>query len=295
MMRTYAQYQSLIEEALPNALPEAQGPGARALEAARYSLLAGGKRLRGVLLLAACEYAGGDVEKAMSAACAMECLHAYSLIHDDLPAMDNDDMRRGKPSCHKAFGEDMAILAGDGLNSHAFLLMTMGMMEDPGNAAGHVGAMYQIGLAAGFLGMVGGQSADIAADGQEMSKDTLGYIQAHKTAALIRAALLAGLSIGGCKAQEVFDAFTNYGGQLGLAFQVADDILDATASPQELGKTPGKDEAAGKLSSVALFGLNGARARLSQLSSSAKLALGSYAAQAQFFLDLADSLAVRKG
>lgn len=294
-MRTYEEYQSILEDALPNALPKPEGLSAKVLEAARYSLLGGGKRLRGVLLLAACDFAGRDIQYAISAACAVECLHAYSLIHDDLPAMDNDDMRRGKPSCHKAFGEDMAILAGDGLNTHAFLLLTMGMLDDKEYSPRHMAALYQMGVAAGFLGMVGGQCADIMAGEKDKNQEALSYIQSHKTAALIRASLLSGLSIGGCNDKNILNAFTIYGNHIGLAFQAADDVLDATSTPEMLGKTPGKDLADGKLSCVSMYGLQGAKQRVGRLSEAAKKAIGGCGENSRFFVELADALAVRKG
>lgn len=293
-MRSYDEYRRIVEDALPDALPEPKGQSARVLEAARYSLLAGGKRLRPVLVLAACEYAGGDIQNALSAAMAVECIHTYSLIHDDLPAMDDDDLRRGMPSCHKQFDEATAILAGDGLNTHAFLLLSIGLSQDPENAHRHLAALHHIAVAAGFLGMVAGQAADMRSSAAAVTKDDLAFIHANKTAALIRASVSAGLHIGGEESHKVLQDFLLYGERIGMAFQARDDVLDATSTAEQLGKTPGKDEDAHKASSVALLGLNSARERVRALSESACDALRPYGEQAAFFIKLANDLSIRR-
>ncbi len=293
-MRTYDEYKRIVDDALPSALPDAKGYGAAVIEAARYSLLAGGKRLRAVLVLAGCDFMGGNVDNAVSAALAVECIHAYSLIHDDLPALDNDDLRRGQPSCHKKYGEATAILAGDGLNSHAFLLLSMGLRGDPDHADGHLAAMHTIAVAAGFLGMVIGQAADIALTSKNIDKKGLAFIHTNKTTAMIRASLLAGLYIGGASDRELINNFANYGAQIGLAFQARDDLLDATSTAQQLGKTPGKDKQANKASCVSLLGIEGTKSRVTMLSDAARESLAAYGERAAFFVKLAADLANRR-
>ncbi len=291
-MRPFEEYCALIEAALPSCLPAAPSYGGLAAEAALYSLLIGGKRLRPSLLLAACECVGGSAQEAMSAACAVECIHTYSLIHDDLPALDDDALRRGKPSCHAKYGEAVAILAGDGLNTHAFALLAQGALAAGERAERHVRALWHIASAAGFSGMVAGQAADIAAT-KSQDEHLLAFIHENKTAALIRASVLAGAAIGGADEEQEHIFFT-YGLHLGLAFQVADDILDATSTPEELGKTPGKDARDGKLTSVSLFGLDQARKRAERESALAAEALAPLGERAASLVGIALSLAHRR-
>jgi geranylgeranyl diphosphate synthase type II len=192
----------------------------------RYSLTAPGKRIRPVLLLAAVEAVGGDAQRALPAAAALEMIHAYSLIHDDLPAMDDDDIRRGQPSNHKMYGEALAILAGDGLLTAAFEILASPDLDTIGDAETRLAVLFDLAHAAGPAGMVGGQAADILAEAQtEIQLPELEFIHTHKTGALIAAALRIGARLGGGTADEV-DALTRYGRHIGLAFQIADDILD---------------------------------------------------------------------
>lgn len=246
-----------------------RGPDAgRLWEAMAYSVLGGGKRLRPVIVLLSAEACGGTADAAMPAACAVELAHTYSLIHDDLPAMDDDDLRRGRPSCHRAFDEATAILAGDGLQALAFEILTADVADLP-TAARLVGCLAH---AVGPSGMVLGQAADLAAEGRPGDKKGLATIHRHKTAALIEAcALMGGIAAGADQGR--LDALGRYGLHTGLAFQVIDDILDVAGSSETLGKTAGKDAAAGKQTYVRLFGLEAARAEAARLTEQAIRAL----------------------
>ncbi len=246
----------LVDEALDRYLP-AEGTGAPQLaDAMRYSVMAGGKRIRPALALAACIAVGGEDEAVLPYACALELIHTYSLIHDDLPAMDDDDLRRGRPTSHKAFGEAMAILAGDALHTLAFELVLARTAD--GNVARRLGAT--LAEAAGFAGMVGGQVEDIDAGGVVPDVERLQGIHERKTAALIRAAAVGGGIAGGAEDEQVV-ALSEFGMALGLAFQITDDVLDETGTAEALGKTPGKDREADKMTYVALEGIDAARAR----------------------------------
>ena len=264
-------------------------------EAMRYSLLAGGKRLRPILCLAACELAGGDGEQALPTAVALEMIHTMSLIHDDLPAMDNDDLRRGRPTNHKVFGEANAILAGDALLTRAFEMVAL---RSPGVAADRLLAVVaELSLAAGAPGLVGGQVVDLACEGQQVDLDTLEYIHLHKTGALLRACVVAGALVGGA-GDDLLTALRTYARGIGLAFQIIDDILDVTASSEVLGKTAGKDLTADKTTYPKLLGLEESRRRAESLVAEAKDALapwssGSHAAKAAPLLALADYITSR--
>ncbi|MCS6970682.1 MAG: polyprenyl synthetase family protein [Planctomycetota bacterium] len=239
---------ALAERALDARLPAADEPPARLHQAMRYAVFAGGKRLRPALVLASCRACGGDAAAAEPALAAVELLHTYTLVHDDLPAMDDDDLRRGRPTCHRAFDEATAILAGDALQAAAFA------------AAAELGAeaVQILARAAGSRGVVGGQQEDLEAEGQPGDLARLERIHRGKTAALLAASCeLGALAAGAGPGRRA--ALAAFGEALGLAFQYADDVLDATASAAQLGKTPGKDAAAGKLTAVAVLGLDGAR------------------------------------
>jgi geranylgeranyl diphosphate synthase type II len=225
----------------------------------RYSLQAGGKRLRPVLTVATMEALGADPRPALPAACALELIHTQSLIHDDLPAMDNDDLRRGKPTNHKVFGEAQAILAGDAMLAWAFATLAgpLATQYPPDRCLAAVGELAE----ATVLGMVSGQVVDVASEGQDVDEATLAYIHTHKTGALIRAAVRVGAILAGADAEKA-TALDAYADAIGLAFQIADDILDCTSTAEELGKTPGKDVAADKATYVKLFGMEAARGRL---------------------------------
>ena len=237
--------------------------------AMRYSMLAGGKRLRPILCLAAAEAAGGAPQRAMLPAIAIEALHTYTLIHDDLPCMDNDALRRGRPTCHVVFGEANALLAGDALLTLAFEWLGACPAPAPHPANQLV---VELAAAAGSRGVIGGQVEDLAAEGAPPSAERLDYIHAHKPAALLRAAVRIGAIAGGAAA-PILAALTRYGEHVGLAFQIADDILNATSSPESLGKPTGTDAARKKLTYVALHGLDAARRRAADLTREAVSAL----------------------
>ncbi|MEQ1574853.1 MAG: polyprenyl synthetase family protein [Vicinamibacterales bacterium] len=256
-----------IDKALQAALPVPPDCPAHLADAMAYSVTAGGKRLRPVLCLASCEAVGGDRAAALPAACAIELIHTYSLIHDDLPAMDNDTMRRGRPTLHVIAGDGMAILAGDGLLTEAFALLTR---EPRGLGQTMIDrklrVMGIVATAAGPSGMVGGQAIDLAsvalgADGTApapLSADGVRTMHAKKTGALIRASALAGAVMGGASDAQM-DAIDRAAAELGLAFQIVDDILDVEGASADLGKTPGKDAAAGKPTYPGLYGLEASR------------------------------------
>jgi len=267
-----AERRTLVEAALTQWLPGAEVPPVTIHEAMRYSVLAGGKRLRPMLAFFGCEAVGGKLEDAMPAAVALELIHTYSLVHDDLPAMDDDDYRRGRPTCHKVYGEAVAILAGDALLTHAFLVLA-----DP--AAGGVPAsrrlqiVAEIASAAGSVGMVGGQTMDIQAEGQRLDPETLLVLHAKKTGALLRASLRVGALAGGAD-EAALAALTRYGERLGLAFQIVDDILDIEGNSAEMGKTAGSDLRKKKATYPAVFGLETARRDAARLLREATEALG---------------------
>ncbi|MEW6515300.1 MAG: polyprenyl synthetase family protein [candidate division FCPU426 bacterium] len=244
----------LVDAALDKFVPRRDYFPAKLHSAVRHSLFSGGKRLRPVLVLAAAEACGGSARDVLPAACALECIHTYSLIHDDLPAMDDDDLRRGQPTCHKVFGEAAAILAGDGLLTLAFELMARCPVRDDRQLA----AIRLLAQASGMAGMVGGQMADIDAEGEEVSLPLLQYIHTHKTGRLIQASVLIGGALaGGTPAQ--LKALGVFGETMGLAFQIADDILNVVGTQEQLGKSTGTDSARGKATYPAYFGLEESR------------------------------------
>jgi len=246
-----------IDEALDAALPGETAWPERLHQAMRYSLFAGGKRIRPLLAVCACEAAGGAQGEALPFACAVEMVHTFSLIHDDLPAMDNDDFRRGKPTSHKVFGEAMAILAGDALLARAFELLS-GVHADLRQLVRRTQAVALLGEAVGAAGLIGGQVEDMASEARPITAEALERIHRSKTGALLRASVRGGALLGGAGADEL-DQLTRFGSAIGLAFQVVDDILDATESAERLGKTAGKDKAAQKATYVRVHGLPAAR------------------------------------
>jgi geranylgeranyl diphosphate synthase type II len=259
-------------------------------DAMRYSLLAGGKRLRPILCLAACELAGGASDLALPTAVALEMIHTMSLIHDDLPAMDNDDLRRGRPTSHKMFGEAMAILAGDALLARAFEMVAV---RSSGVNPQHLLAVVgELSLAAGAPGLVGGQVVDLDSEGKNVALPTLEYIHLHKTGALLRACVVCGALVGGAEA-DLLGALRIYARGIGLAFQIIDDILDVTASSEVLGKTAGKDLTADKTTYPKLLGLEDSRKRADGLVIEAKGALAPWGTRAQPLLALADYITSR--
>ncbi len=272
--------QNFVDKALDHHLPASDLLPGSLHQAMRYSVFAGGKRLRPILMLAACEAVGGDSETALPAACALEMIHTYSLIHDDLPAMDDDDFRRGRPTCHKVYGDALAILAGDALLTEAFILLSgMAVEQSPLREAASR-AMQIIARSAGSRGMVGGQVVDMDSEGKEIDLPTLEYIHTHKTGALILASVQAGALLGGGD-EAACDALTRYAEAAGLAFQIADDILDIVGDQELLGKDVGSDEARGKATYPALLGLSEARRRALELRDIALESLSGFGAAAE--------------
>jgi geranylgeranyl diphosphate synthase type II len=260
-----------VDAALERALPPDTDRPATLHRAMRYSVFAGGKRLRPVLVIAGAEAVGGRMDDVMPTACAMELIHTYSLVHDDLPAMDNDDFRRGVPTSHKVFGEAMAILAGDALLTLAFRLVAENFAS-AGDPRRLRDVVVDVADAAGQGGMVGGQVVDLESEGRPVSAEVVDYIHAHKTGALIRTSLRVGAVICGAGPAEV-DALSVAGTRLGLAFQIVDDVLDVVASSAELGKTAGKDQVQQKATYPALHGVEASRARARALIAEAEAAL----------------------
>jgi geranylgeranyl diphosphate synthase type II len=271
---------ALIDAALDRWLPRIDVLPPRLHQAMRYSVFAGGKRLRPVLIIAACEAVGGRPERILPAACAMEMIHTYSLIHDDLPAMDDDDFRRGRPTNHKVFGEANAILAGDALLTEAFRLLADAEANRGVDPAVSLRVIETIARCAGSQGMIGGQVVDMESEGAPVDFATLQYIHTRKTGALFLASIQAGAWLGGGSDGQVA-ALTRYGEMAGLAFQIADDILDIVGDQQELGKDVGSDQARGKATYPALLGLSEARRRAEELRDLAIAALEPLGAAAE--------------
>lgn len=280
------QVEAALDRSLPVVYPE------KIYEAMRYSLMAGGKRLRPILCLATCELLGGTIEMAMPTACALEMIHTMSLIHDDLPAMDNDDYRRGKLTNHKVYGEDVAILAGDGLLAYSFEHVAVATQNVPADQVLRVVAM--LGRAVGAAGLVGGQVVDLECEGKpDVSLDTLNFIHNHKTAALLEAAVVSGGLLAGASETEL-QQLSRYAQNIGLAFQIIDDILDITATQEELGKTAGKDLQAQKATYPSIWGLDESRRQAQQLVDEAKAELTSFGDRAIPLQALAEFITARK-
>lgn len=260
--------------------------------AMRYSLLAGGKRLRPILCLASCELIGGSIDLVMPMACALEMVHTMSLIHDDLPAMDNDDYRRGKLTNHKVYGEDIAILAGDGLLAYAFehiAIHTQGVSADR-----VLKAIAHLARAVGANGLVGGQVVDLESEAKpDISVETLTYIHNHKTGALLKSCVVCGAILAGATESEI-EKLAKFAHNIGLAFQIIDDILDITATQAELGKTAGKDLTAQKATYPKLWGLEESKRQADKLVAEAKTSLDEFGDRAQPLQALADYITDRK-
>jgi geranylgeranyl diphosphate synthase, type II len=267
-LKTYwKQRQSMVEKTLDAFLPKKSTKPSTIHRAMRYSLFAGGKRLRPILCLAACEAVGGKAHNALPLACAMECIHTYSLIHDDLPCMDDDDLRRGMPTSHKVFGEGMAVLAGDALLTVAFELVGKNKSTKRYSTADFI---LELARASGSLGLIAGQVADLEGEGKKISTKQLRFIHENKTAALITSSIKLGAMAGNAASVQL-KHLENFGQHLGLAFQVIDDILDITQTSEQLGKSAGKDLKAQKATYPALMGLEKAQyeaAKLTRLSMS---------------------------
>ncbi|WP_088536682.1 polyprenyl synthetase family protein [Geobacter sp. DSM 9736] len=284
----------LVDEALERYLPKEDELPSILHKSMRYSVFAGGKRIRPILMLAACESVGGDLSHAMPAACAMEMIHTYSLVHDDLPAMDDDDFRRGNPTNHKVFGEAVAILAGDALLTQAFILMSRNVNGSKPSAERLLAVIQEISCCAGSHGMVGGQVVDMESEGnQEIDLPTLQYIHTRKTGALMKASVKAGAILGGADDSAV-SSLTRYGEAIGLAFQIADDILDIVGTTEELGKDAGSDEARGKATYPALMGLAESKRRAAELVDMALDALSSFDSKADPLREIARYIVARK-
>src|SRR3990172_8979198 len=254
----------IVEEALDRYLPGESEMPVTLHKAMRYSMMAGGKRIRPILCIASCEAVGGKPKKALPVACALEMVHTYSLIHDDLPAMDNDDFRRGRPTNHKVFGEAVAILAGDALLTEAFGIMTNFNLRRTIRADAILDVISDLARAAGSFGMVGGQVVDMESEGVEIDLPTLEYLHTRKTGALILASVKGGAKIGEGTHEEI-EALTRYGECLGLAFQIADDILDIEGNIEETGKDVGSDLEKGKATYPSIIGMAASKERASEL------------------------------
>lgn len=295
MEKDYKRYKELLEMYLVDFLPDVDQKSKTVYEAMKYSLMAGGKRIRPALLLGACEFCEGDIKSALPYACALEYVHTYSLIHDDLPAMDDDDLRRGIETNHVVYGEAMAILAGDGLLTTAFEIMYKDMFlffDDSEKLKKRIRAAYEIAKGAGCDGMIAGQVADIEAEGTTCSGEFMDYININKTGALIVAAVRAGVHIGNGN-EEMLSRLTDYAECFGLAFQISDDILDITGDAKEMGKATEKDKERGKATYPELYGLDESRRRVRELTDEALEAMAPYYDNAEFFNNLIVRMAER--
>ena len=280
-----------IDEYLEQYLPLEKEYPSIIFEAMRYSVFAGGKRLRPVLLFSACEALDGDIKKAIPFACAIEMIHSYSLIHDDLPAMDNDDYRRGMLTSHKKFGEAIAILAGDGLLHHAFEIMSDACVKYCSNET--VKAMQAIAHGAGVFGMLSGQVTDVISEGKQIDEKTMYFIHKNKTAAMLQGALKAGTLLAGGTEQQV-KMMEQAGEKIGVAFQIADDILDVTSTFQELGKPVHSDEKNEKNTFVTMYGIKASQKMVETLSEEAITIFQKFGKKADFLIELTQYLMKRK-
>ena len=290
-LQTYLKTQkALVETALEKSLPITKPE--KIYEAMRYSLLAGGKRLRPILCLTTCELLGGTKAMAMPTACALEMIHTMSLIHDDLPAMDNDDYRRGKLTNHKVYGEDIAILAGDGLLAHAFEHVALETHNVPMEQV--IRVIANLGKAVGAAGLVGGQVMDLESEGKtDLDADTLTFIHTHKTGALLEACVSCGAILAG-GSEDDLQRLSRYARNIGLAFQIIDDILDIISTSEELGKSIGKDIAAQKATYPSLWGIETSRAKAQELIDMAIAQLDIYGNRAEPLKAIAEFIINRK-
>ncbi len=296
----YSRYVGMIEETLEKLVDEQKlecpadgGIPAHLCETMRYSLLAGGKRVRPVLLLAACEMLGGDLAQALVPAAALEMIHTYSLIHDDLPGMDDDDYRRGRLTNHKVYGVGHAILAGDALLNYAYECMLENAMAYGENLAGHVRAASAIASRAGVGGMIAGQSLDLLSEHMPADADRLLYIHTHKTADLLTAPLLSAAYICGANEEQIA-ALSRFGYHVGIAFQIDDDLLDVQGDAKEMGKQTGMDAQRGKMTWPSLVGVEGAKARSAAAWDEALSALEIFGERAWFMRAFARQMRERK-
>lgn len=283
----------IVDEALGRYLPGEETFPPVIFQSIRYSVFAGGKRIRPILCIAAAEAVGGILEAVLPAACALELIHTYSLIHDDLPAMDDDEYRRGKLTNHRVFGEDIAILAGDALLTEAFHLLSGKDLTDTVPAARILAAIHEISEAAGYSGMVGGQVLDVEAEGKAVDLTALHQIHARKTGAMIRAAVRGGAILAGADEGRL-QALSEFGSHLGLAFQIADDILDVEGDRELLGKETGVDSARRKATFPALVGLEASKKKARELVERALEAIASFDGKADPLRWIAEFVVERK-
>jgi geranylgeranyl diphosphate synthase type II len=288
------EYVNKINDRLESYIPEEDDlPEKKVYDAVRYSLLAGGKRVRPVIMISVNELFGGDIEDCMPFACALEMIHTYSLIHDDLPAMDNDDYRRGKLTNHKVFGEAIAILAGDALLNKAFEVMIDELSMDQNNST-KIKVMREIAKASGIEGMVAGQVVDMESEGKQINRVLLKYMHERKTGRIIAAAAITGAILAGAGSEDM-DKITEYAHNLGLAFQIKDDILSEIGDRNKTGKNTGNDRSKNKSTYVTILGLEEANELLSFITQNAIGALDSYGEKAEFLVELARHLLKREG
>jgi len=295
----YKNYTDIINKALDEYVPERECLQKNIIKAMRYSLTAGGKRLRPVLCLATAEILGGSVEEALPFACAVEMIHTYSLIHDDLPCMDNDDYRRGRLTNHKVFGENMAVLAGDALLNRAFEIMLDACIKDEGMETGtgkklynRIKAMGLIADAAGINGMIGGQVIDLESEGKTISPEHLAYMHKYKTGELIKCSIMSAAVLNNADEND-YNCMKSYAENLGLAFQIKDDILDIEGNFAVMGKTAGSDAANQKSTFVTLYGLEKSKAMLREITDQAVNSILKLGDRADFLRQLAENLANR--
>ena len=293
ILRYLQEQKVLVDEALARYLPGEEHYPPAIFQAMRYSVFAGGKRLRPILAIAAAEALGGTAAEVLPLACALECIHTYSLIHDDLPALDNDDYRRGRLTNHKVFGEANAILAGDALLTFAFELMGNERHWQRFVPERVVQVMHEVAYAIGTFGMIGGQVVDLEMEGQDIDLPALQYIHAHKTGALIRTSVRSGAILGGGSPAAV-EALTDYGTHIGLAFQIMDDILDVRGDEQLMGKALRKDDERRKATYPRLVGLTESEVRARAAVTAGIAALGPIGQQGDVLRDLAQFIIVRE-
>ncbi|MCR1898001.1 polyprenyl synthetase family protein [Irregularibacter muris] len=287
-------YVEEIDQYLKNALPKEQEIPDVLIQSMEYSVFAGGKRLRPILLLEAIKCIDENKRaQAIPLACALEMIHTYSLIHDDLPAMDNDDFRRGKPTNHKVYGEGMAVLTGDALLNYSFELMLNNVpFNTEREKDNYIRAIQEIAKAAGIFGMIGGQTKDLECENQGLNFETLQYIHSHKTGALIRASLRAGAMCAGANEKQL-EALTLFGEKIGLAFQIVDDILDIIGDETKLGKRVGSDDKNKKLTYPSIYGLEESKKMVEELLNEALKAIELFGAKSEFIGELGKFICIR--
>ena len=285
--------EDIVNKALDTLLPKEDEFPQRLHKAMRYSIFAGGKRIRPILVIAAAEVFGKTAANVINIACAIELIHTYSLIHDDLPAIDNDDLRRGLPTNHKVFGEAIALLAGDALLTKAFQIMSQPSAVSGQQSALILKSIHEITKAAGSTGMVGGQVVDIESEGKEVAFPVLEYIHIHKTGELILASVRAGAILAGAENKEL-ETITRYGEAIGLAFQIADDIIDVEGNKEDVGKNIGGDAKKGKVTYPSILGVDESRKRARELVDMAITALKDFDRKAEPLREIARYLVERK-